>query len=86
MKIKSIYIVDVLNDFHLNKSISMNANCIICNENNVSIIIPDCIEVINAEIYRVEGTWKVYEYNDAIASNLISNSPNSFKLFGYSLE
>ena len=64
----------------------MNANCIICNENNVSIIIPDCIEVINAEIYRVHGTWKVYEYNDAIASNLISNSPNSFKLFGYSLE
>ena len=86
MKIKSIYIVDVLNDFHLDKSISMHANCVICNENNVSKIIPDGIEVINAEIYRVEGTWKVYEYNDEIVSRLITNSPQSFKLFGYSLE
>lgn len=55
---------------------------IVCNECRVSNL-PENVEIVNADIYRIEGTWEAYRYNDSITKGLLEKSGNDFNIFGY---
>lgn len=75
---KEVYITDVLYEENLLKAIELRANCIICNEIKSLTPIPFNIQVVNAEIYRVEGTWEVYQYNTKLIEELCKKYPLQF--------
>lgn len=78
METDQVFIVDILDDIKLHEAIRLDANCIICNEIISTKEIPNEIKLINAELYRVQGTWLAYNYNTNVVSKLLSKIGKSF--------
>lgn len=66
-----IFAVDLLNAASLSRARSLNADTIICNEKAKGLDHKG-FDMVNAEVYRIQGTWKAYDYNKKIAQKLIS--------------
>lgn len=82
---KRIFLCDILNETELKFAIRRNSNCVICNEVDLSFPLPESIEIINAEVYRIEGTWLAYEYNKKIVESLLSGKKKYFFIKGYDI-
>lgn len=68
----------------LEKAKAMSITTIVCNENRVKQL-PDNLMVVNAELFRVEGTWAAYQYNNSILDKLWADCGNQLKIKGFSL-
>ncbi len=86
MSNKKVFIVDSLNEEGLQKALELDSNCIISNEVKLNSSIPEGIEIINAEIYRVDGTWEIYKYIQNIVNRLCTNTPKQFIISGINLQ
>lgn len=86
MSNKKVFIVDSLNEEGLQKALELESNCIISNEVKLSSSIPEGIEIINAEIYRVDGTWEIYNYIQNIVNRLCLRTPKQFISSGINLQ
>jgi hypothetical protein len=53
------------------------ADTVVCNENRLKNI-PSNINVVNAEVYRIEGTWAAYKYNNDILDALWQKHKSKF--------
>lgn len=73
----SILAVDVLENVHLEYIKSRSINTIVCNESKLKYV-PENIQIVNAEIYRIEGTWRAYQFNEAIISKIWSSFSSKF--------
>lgn len=69
----------------LQKVLKSKANTIVCIEISNEIIIPNNIQVINADKYRIEGTWEIYRFNQKIVNKLINCFSSSFKISGFKI-
>jgi len=73
--------VDVLDGIYLEFIQSKQINKIVCNESKLRQPI-DNVEIINAEIYRVEGTWQAYRFNESILNSLWNKASRHLKIDG----
>ncbi len=85
MEDRRIFLCDVLNETELKFAIRLNSNCVICNEVDLPFPLPLSIEIINSEVYRIEGTWLAYDYNKKIVESLLSRKKRYFYINGYDL-
>lgn len=76
-----ILAVDVLDSIHLEYIKSKQINKVVCNESKLRHPI-DNVEIINAEIYRIEGTWQAYQFNEGILDSLWKKASNHLKIDG----
>ena len=69
MSFSKVFIIDVLNDEGLKNALELDSNTIICNEVKINQSIPNGIKLTNSEIFRIEGTWEIYNYIGQIVDN-----------------
>ncbi len=81
-----VFTVEILDDNAIKRALALHARIIVCYEENYSISLPQNTTLVNAEIYRVEGTWKAYEYNKRIVKQLLQKHPKYFTVDGVSIE
>lgn len=74
-----IFAVDVLDAGYLLKAKTLGADTIICNE-EAGGIDHSAFRMINAEVYRIQGTWEAYSYNTNVAKRLVSRYRNKLKI------
>jgi hypothetical protein len=67
-----IFATNILDTWSLEKAKTMNADTIICNEKRVDIPESASLNIVNAEVYRIPGTFEAYQYNTRVVDSLLS--------------
>jgi hypothetical protein len=86
LSFSKVYIIDILNDEGLKNALELDSNSIICNEVKINQSIPNGIKIINSEIYRIEGTWEIYNYIGQIVDKVCLQTPKQFISAGIKLQ
>lgn len=81
-----VFICDVLTRTAFFQAQELSADKIICNEVRADVEPKGETEIVNAEVYRIEGTWNVYGYNSNIINTLFGKMPDAFCMGGISLK
>ena len=81
-----VFIIDILNDEGLKNALELDSNSIICNEVKINQSIPNGIKLINSEIYRIEGTWEIYNYVGQIVDKICLQTPKQFISAGIKIQ
>lgn len=74
-----VFVVDALNTDHLHFIRKNKIKTVVCNENKILSEIND-IKIVNSELYRIEGTWLTYSYNQNIVKNLWNKHSKYFTI------
>ncbi len=74
-----VFSTDVFDSTDLDNIKHLAIDTVVCNENRVKNL-PENIKVINAEIYRIEGTWKAYEFNNSILNRIWKSYKSKFSI------
>ncbi|MFM6984254.1 MAG: hypothetical protein ACKOXF_08980 [Chitinophagaceae bacterium] len=72
-----VFATDVFDESDLGIIREKGIKTVVCNENRVKRL-PEDIQLFNAEIYRIEGTWKAYEFNNSVIDKLWKSYRNKF--------
>lgn len=72
-----VFATDVFDESDLYIIREKGIKTVVCNENRVKKLSDD-IQVFNAEIYRIEGTWKAYDFINSIIDKLWKSHKNKF--------